>query len=73
MGSELARWMVALGSVGSAVGLVLLGMGTSYVQAEDGLITLGLILMVGGLVVAVIGGVVLRSADRSDETRGSIG
>ncbi len=73
MGSELARWMVALGSVGSSVGLVLLGMGMSYVQAEDGLITLGLILMIGGLAVAIIGGVVLRSADRSDESRGSVG
>lgn len=73
MGTELARWMVALGSVGSAVGLVLLGMGMAYVQTDEGLVNLGLILMIGGLLVAIIGGVVLRSNDRSDESHGRIG
>jgi predicted permease len=53
--NEVARWMVALGSVASSVGLVFLGIGMSFVHPENRDITAGWMLMIGGAVVAVVG------------------
>ena len=39
-------------------------MGMSYVRPEDNLITIGLVLMIGGLAVAIVGGIVLRAVDQ---------
>ena len=64
MGLEIARWMLSLGSVAAAVGFTLLGMGTSYVRPDETLITLGWILMVGGIAVTIVGGIAHRAADR---------
>ena len=64
MGLEIARWMLSLGSVAAAVGFTILGMGTSYVRPDESLITLGWVLMIGGIVVAVVGGIAHRTADR---------
>ena len=68
MGPELARWMLSLGSVAAAVGFTLLGMGMSYVRPEDNLITIGLVLMIGGLAVAIVGGVLLRAVHEPNRT-----
>ena len=54
--NEIAKWMIALGSVVASVGLVVFGIGTSFVRPEDDEITLGLILMIGGLLVFFLGG-----------------
>ena len=63
---NVARWVIAFGVVGAAVGLTVLGMGTSFVDPDDGMITIGLVLMVGGIVAAVIGAVVYRNSDEPD-------
>ncbi len=49
--NEIAKWMIVVGSVVAAVGLVVFGIGTSFVRPEASEINLGLILMIGGLVV----------------------
>ena len=54
--NEIAKWMIALGSVVAAVGLVVFGIGTSFVRPEASETNLGLILMIGGLVVFFLGG-----------------
>jgi hypothetical protein len=59
----VARLLVSLGSVAAAVGLVVFGMGTSFVVSDDSLTNLGLILMIGGLIATVIGGVIYRMTE----------
>ncbi len=54
--NEIARWMIALGSVVASVGLVVFGIGTSFVRPEASEVNLGLVLMNGGLVVFFVGG-----------------
>ncbi len=51
----IARLLVSLGSVAASVGLVVFGMGTSFVASDDSLINLGLGLMIGGGVATVVG------------------
>ncbi|MDQ3467978.1 MAG: hypothetical protein M3411_07050 [Chloroflexota bacterium] len=60
---EIARWFVALGSTAAAVGLVFLGMGMAYVEPRQQEISVGWILMVGGVVATAIGWFVLRARD----------
>jgi hypothetical protein len=64
--NEIARWMVALGSVASSVGLVFLGIGMAFVQPESRDITAGWVLMVGGAVVAVAGWVLFNATKGPD-------
>lgn len=66
MGGTVRRWLVALGSVVAAVGFTLIGMATSYIQAVDSLFTLGVAMMVGGIVALVVGLVASTAADRAD-------
>ncbi len=54
--NEIAKWMIALGSVVAAVGLTVFGIGTSFVRPEASQTNLGLILMIGGLLVFFVGG-----------------
>ncbi len=68
MGIEIARWMVALGSVAAAVGLTTVGMATSTFQPMDDLIRLSVILMVGGLIVFVVGMLAHHRADETDHS-----
>lgn len=63
---EVSRWVIALGSVAAGVGLVVLGMGTAYAQPDDGQITLGLVLMIGGSLAAIVAGLVYRNSDEPD-------
>ena len=67
MGLEIARWMVALGSVGAAVGLTVYGIATSTLQPMDEIIPLSVILMVGGLVLFVIGMLAHHRMDESEQ------
>lgn len=67
MGGGVARWLVALGSVAAAVGLTLVGMGMSTLRPDQGLVTLGVILMIGGLVALVVGLIGDRIAGRPNE------
>lgn len=63
---EIARWMVALGSVAASVGLVFLGMGMASVEPRQQEISVGWLLMIGGLVATIVGWVVLRARDEPD-------
>jgi predicted permease len=57
-----ARLIASLGAVAAAVGLVVFGMGTAFVEPDDSLKNLGIILMVGGVIGAVIGGLIYRAS-----------
>ena len=65
-----ARLLASLGSVAAAVGLVVFGMGTAFIEPDDSLVNLGIILMVGGLIAAVIGGLIYRAWLHSTTTVG---
>jgi hypothetical protein len=54
-GLMIARLLVSLGSVAASVGLVVFGMGTSFVVSDDSLKNLGLGLMIGGVIATVVG------------------
>jgi hypothetical protein len=69
MGGSLARWLVALGSVAAAVGFTLVGIATSYVQTVESLLTLGIAMMIGGLVVMAVGLVANASFERAHGER----
>jgi hypothetical protein len=64
----VARLLVAIGSVAASVGLVVFGMGTSFVSSDDSLINLGLILMIGGVIATVIGAVIYRMTEGANST-----
>ena len=68
MVAEVTRWVIAVSAVAASVGFVVLGMGMSYVEADDGLIWLGLGLMIGGVVVTFLGIIVARRTDKTDAT-----
>jgi len=57
-----ARLLASLGSVAAAVGLVVFGMGTAFIEPDDSLVNLGIILMVGGVIATVIGGLIYRAS-----------
>ena len=62
MSQAMARWLIVIGSVVGWVGFTVLGIGTSYVEAQDGLITLGAIATVAGVVALIAGGYAYRHA-----------
>lgn len=64
--NEVARWLISLGVVIASVGLVVLGMGMSFVRPESSEFNLGLLLMIGGSVAAVVGFVLYRSTQGPD-------
>ncbi len=61
-------WLVVLGSVGSSVGLVVYGMGTSTLEPASQLIDYGKILMLGGLLALVIGLVAYKATEKSSSS-----
>ncbi len=66
---EAARLLIAFGSVIATAGLVIFGIGFAYVDPADWETTLGVILMIGGLVATVAGGVIYRAVDDDAGTR----
>lgn len=65
VGGTVSRWLVALGSVVAAVGFTLLGIATSYVQAVDSMVTLGVVMMVGGVIALIVGLIGDKAAERA--------
>ncbi len=53
--AEIARILTALGAVAATVGLVVYGMGRAYVRDGDFEITIGLWLMVIGMIATIVG------------------
>ncbi len=68
MGLEIARWMVALGSVGAAVGLTVYGIATSTLHTMNELIQPSILLMIGGVILFVIGMLAHHRMDESDSS-----
>lgn len=64
MGGAVARWLVAIGSVVAAVGLTLVGMATSYIQPVEGMVTVAIVMMVGGVLATIVGLIADRAAER---------
>jgi hypothetical protein len=64
-GEMLARLLVAVGVVAAAVGFSFYGIATSTYEFYDRAGDLGIGLMVGGTIAAVIGGVWYRAQERS--------
>jgi predicted permease len=64
-----ARLLASLGSVAAAVGLVVFGMGTAFVEPDDSLVNLGIILMVGGVIATVVGGLIYRASLNATASR----
>ena len=62
---NLAGWLIVLGAVAAAVGLTLFGMGSSTLQADGQLVSIGSILMVGGILGLVVGFVAYKATQRS--------
>ena len=61
--AEIGRILTALGAVAATVGLVVYGMGRSYVREGDFEITIGLWLMVAGIIATIIGLVLHRRTE----------
>jgi hypothetical protein len=64
---NLAGWLIVLGAVGAAVGVTLFGMGSSTLQADGQLVSIGSILTVGGLVAFVVGLVAYKATQGSSD------
>ena len=69
MGAEVARWLIALGSVAAWTGIIVAGMGMSELVAGSELISRGLIVTAVGLLALVVGIVVYRGTVESDQSR----
>ena len=70
---EVARVMIALGSVAAAVGFTLLGMAMGFAETDDDLVRLSVILMVVGAVATIIGAVIYRTTHEPADERPSRG
>jgi uncharacterized membrane protein YidH (DUF202 family) len=62
-----SRILVSLAAVVASVGLLLFGMGTSYNPENDGLKTLGVVMMIGGVIALGIGIVWYRQVEAAEE------
>ena len=69
MGREVARLLIAFGSVIAAVGFTVLGMGLSYVDPSSRDVTIGVWLMVGGGVAALAGAAIYRVTEEPAHPR----
>jgi hypothetical protein len=66
---EVARVMIALGSVGAAVGFTLLGMAMGFADTDDDLVRLSIGLMVVGGVATVVGAIIYRTTHEPADER----
>jgi len=69
MGREVARLLIAFGSVIAVVGLTFLGMGLAYVDPRSFDITWGAALMIGGGVAAIVGVAMYRVTEEPPHPR----
>ena len=63
----LAMILIAVGSVGAATGLTLYGMADSIIGGHDFMMTVSVILMIGGTIMTVLGGLWYRSNEHKLE------
>lgn len=63
----ISRILVSLAAVTASVGLLLYGMGSSYNPQDDGLKTLGAVMMAGGLLALAIGVAWYRQVEAAEE------
>src|SRR5688500_12443028 len=61
MARELPRVLVALGAVIATVGVTVYGMGIAYREPRDADVTIGVVLMVGGLVAFFAGPAIYKT------------
>ena len=59
----ISRLIIAFCSVAASVGLLLVGMATSYSTRDDSMFRLGLILMIGGAAGTIAGGLWYRAEE----------
>jgi hypothetical protein len=59
-------WLTVLGAVAASVGLTLYGMGTSTLQPDGQLVSIGKYLMIGGVVALAVGFLAYKATDRSE-------
>ncbi len=57
---EMGRILAAAGLSAASSGLIIYGMGASHVVPSDSTMNIGLILMIGGVIAAIIGIVMYR-------------
>ncbi len=65
----ISRIMVSLFSVTASIGLLLIGMATSYAKRDDDMFRLGIILGAGGVVGTVIGAVWYRAEEAAAQRK----
>jgi len=68
MGAEVARWMIAIGSVAAWTGIIVAGMGMSELIPGDVLIQRGVIVSILGFVALIVGIVLYRATVEPDQS-----
>ena len=63
----IAKLLVALGTVGASVGFMFIGIGESTPENLPWMTNSGVVLLIGGLVIAVLGAVWYRSGEKAAE------
>lgn len=63
----ISRLVLSIAAVTASVGLLLVGMATSYSPRDDGMMTLGLILMIGGAIGVAIGIAWYRKTEEAED------
>ena len=62
-----AKLLVALGTVGAAVGFMFIGIGQATPDDIDWMVSSGFVLLVAGLVIAAVGAFLYRSTEKAAE------
>lgn len=63
----ISRLVLSIGAVAASVGLLLIGMATSYSPQDDGMMSLGFVFMIAGSVATVIGIAWYRKTEEAEE------
>ena len=63
----IAKLLVALGTVGASVGFMFIGIGQSTPDDLDWMVSIGFILLIGGLVLSALGALWYRSGEKAAE------
>ncbi len=63
----IAKLLVALGSVGAAVGFMFIGIGQATPDDLDWMVSAGFVLLLAGVVVGVLGALWYRSGEKAAE------
>ncbi len=63
----IAKLLVALGTVGASVGFMFIGIGQATPDDLEWMTSSGVVLLVGGIVVAILGALWYRSGEKAAE------